>query len=83
MSETEVSLRFDDVFWNIVPIAIDCKDNGILVELQWGWTAGMSEEEIARLAEDSPQGCESVTTTLEMAKELRDKLDEIVKRYGG
>lgn len=81
MSEFEVELPFDSIFWNIVPVVRESKDDGTLVELQWGWTAGMSEEDLANVAEDAPTGYESVTTTLDMARELRDKLTKIIEEH--
>jgi hypothetical protein len=76
-----VELPFDSIWWKICPVVREDLGDGIAVELQWGWTAGMSEEELKNWADDAPTGYESVTTTLDMADELADKLKEIVKKY--
>jgi hypothetical protein len=79
---SEVPIHFDEIYWSIFPIIKKEPETGkTLIELQWGWTAGMSEAELKNIAEDAPTGYDKVTTTLEMAKELRDKLTEIIELY--
>lgn len=80
VGENEVLIPFDAVRWNIVPVVKEAED-AVLVELQWGWTAGMSEEDPKNVAEDAPTGYESVTTTVDMIDELIPKLMEIVDKY--
>jgi len=70
-----------NVFWKIDAIARKTEQNDVVVELQWGWTAGMSEEDLKNCADDAPQGYEYVKTTLEMAKQLRDDLNKIIEQY--
>lgn len=53
------------------------------IELEWGWTACMSEEDAENLADDAPTGKYGVTTTLGLAKMLRDQLNEIIARHEG
>lgn len=79
--EYSVPIGSGDIFWNLVPIARETKRDGVLVELQWGWTAGMSEEDMKDYADDAPKGYNSVVTNLEMAKILRDNLDKIISKY--
>lgn len=50
-----------------------------VIRLSWGWTAGMSDEEKAYIAEDSPKGEEYVYLSRELAIDLRDKLDNLLK----
>jgi hypothetical protein len=75
-----VEIPAESIRWYIQPLVREASD-GVLVELQWGWTAGMSEADLERLAEDSPRGYDSVTTTLRFAEELRDKLTEIIEQH--
>lgn len=77
---TNVEIDSGSIRWNIIPIVKDAADC-IEIELQWGWTAGMSEEDMKNYAEDAPSGYNSVTTTLDMAKELRDKLNIIIEQH--
>lgn len=78
---SEVEIPFDSIFWNIIPVVRESKEDGTLVELQWGWTAGMLEEDLSNLAEDSPTGYDSVITTIDMARGLRDKLSKIIEEH--
>jgi len=72
------------IFWKIYAKEIEhSKENGPatgepVIELEWGWTAGMSEELLKKYADDAPQGKDSVQTTLSMAIELRDELNKII-----
>ena len=48
-------------------------------ELSWGWTANMTDEEVAKLADDCPKGKGSVITGLSLLKELRDELNVLIE----
>lgn len=65
------------MYWNITPVVKE-NERDVVVELQWGWTAGMSEKDLENYADDAPRGWDSVSTTLDMAEELRDKLTLII-----
>lgn len=75
------------MFWNIFAKEVQLpKGEGPAggepaIELEWGWTAGISEQDMENHAEDAPTGKDSVFTTLSMAKELRRRLDEIITRH--
>ena len=47
------------------------------IELSWGWTP--FDETPDNWAEDAPMGCGRVTTTVEMARDLRDRLDTLIQ----
>ena len=73
----------NDIFWRI--LAVPCGKDGEnpIIELRWGWTASMTPEELADLADDVPVGHSSVKTTLDMAKMLRDDLDRLIGEMEG
>jgi len=77
------------MFWRIHAKKVDMPDGEEpvgdipVIELSWGWTAGMTSEELAELADDAPQGYESVLTTLDMLELLRDDLDGIIDGSDG
>jgi len=87
MEETHVPIHDEDVFWRIHAIEVEMsKDKrpaggGRVIQLEWGWTAGMSEEDRKNYAEDAPDWKYSVKTTIDMAKMLRDELDELINKY--
>lgn len=72
------------MFWRIFVKELDLPESecplhgGPVIELEWGWTGGMTEEEMEDLADDAPRGKDSVCTTLDSARELRDRLSEII-----
>jgi hypothetical protein len=76
-----VELKSSDMYWNIHAKEVDENPKDPVIILEWGWTAGMTEEQLANYAEDAPTGKEQVKTTLSMAKELRDQLDNIIKQH--
>lgn len=85
MNDFIVPIKFDDMFWKIHAELLQDDSQGAkhagnsnIIELSWGWTAGMTDEELKEYAEDAPHGKESVRTTLDMAKELRDDLTRII-----
>lgn len=75
------------MFWNIfakevqMPKGEEPTGGGPAIELTWGWSACLSDEEAENLSDDVPKGKDSVLTTLSMAKELRYRLDEIIARH--
>lgn len=78
----EVPIDPDSIFWKIYAIErSDLKEREPVIQLEWGWTAGMSDEDLKNIADDAPQGKGMVQTTLSMAKELRDDLDKIISKY--
>jgi hypothetical protein len=74
MDDKLVELDSQSIFWNIISIPKDDED-GKYIELQWGWTAGMSEEDLKNVAEDAPTGYDFVRILPDQAKDLRDQLD--------
>jgi len=56
-----IIVDFSDIAWN-VHVRHDPTDEFEDCDyiLEWGWTAGMSEEDIKNLADDAPSGCEKV-----------------------
>lgn len=73
-----VSCKPDDIYWRIRVLPKGSDGRNQVIELQWGWSAGMTEEERANIAEDAPDGCQSVKTTLDMAIMLRDDLNKVI-----
>lgn len=69
----------DDIFWYVNPFFVDGGDDGSLVQLQWGWTAGMTEKDFENLADDAPKGLGAVTMTFNAAVDLRDKLNLLIE----
>lgn len=78
-SQFQVEIPAESIYWKIHTVPV-IRGKEKLVRLEWGWTAGMTEEEIKNdYAEDAPTGSASVVTNLELAKELRDDLDRVIK----
>lgn len=69
------------ILWDVYPIVHPTEKEGVLVELQYGWTSGMTDEEKSNIAEDAPNECASVLTSLDQLVILRDKLNIIIERY--
>lgn len=69
----------EDIFWCVRPFFVDGDEDGSLVQLQWGWTAGMTEKDFENLADDAPRGLGAVTMTFNDAIELRDKLTTLIE----
>lgn len=69
----------DDIFWCVTPYFVDGGNDGSLVQLQWGWTAGMTEKDFENLADDSPRGLGAVTMSFDDAVDLRDKLTVLIE----
>jgi len=78
----EVEIKPESIYWDIYAKELDnTQEEEPVIILEWGWTAGMTEAELANYAEDAPMGRSEVRTTLTMAKELRDQLDNIINKY--
>lgn len=71
---TEVPINDDDILWNIHAYS----EPGNIIRLEWGWTAGMSDDEIADIADDAPNWKDTVKITMENARALRDKLNKLL-----
>lgn len=75
------------MFWNIFAKEVQLPEGRRpasgepVIELEWGWTAGMTKKDMENYADDAPVGKDSVFTTVGMAKELRDRLDEIIAKH--
>lgn len=71
------------ICWDIqcepVKIENDSSDNQY-IELSWGWTAGMSEEQIKELADDCPTGHDSVVITRRIAEDLIENLQNLLDK---
>ena len=50
-----------------------------VVQVEWGWTAGMSDEELANIADDAPDWKYMVRTTLDSAEEFHKELGELIQ----
>ncbi len=79
MSDNLVEIGSQSIFWNIELVAKEDAADGKYAELQWGWLAGMSEEELKNVAEDARSSrwkvVDFVRILPDQAKELRDKID--------
>lgn len=73
--------KLNSIRWSIEPIVHEKLDEGIIIELQWGWTAGMTEEDLKNWADDAPTGYDYMITNLDLVEELRDKLNVIIDKY--
>lgn len=69
MNEEGIVLLTEDIRWDINVNVINNNDENV-IELAWGWTAGWTEEEIATLADDSPQGHNAVLIDRNQALDL-------------
>lgn len=74
-----IKIDFNDILWNVLvkPKRTDFEEK--LVVLEWGWTAGMTKEELENLAEDSPKGHDFVTMDISQAKDLLVRLETVIK----
>ena len=78
----EVPIDSSDIFWKIYVVErSDLDGREPVIQLEWGWTAGMSDEQMQRRADDAPKGKGFVRTTLSMARELRDDLSKIIDQH--
>ena len=76
---------FNDIFWNIIVENTGQKngkkeDSEPIIQLKWGWTASLTDEEIKELSEsnDNPTGFNSVKILKSQAMILRDDLDDMI-----
>lgn len=78
-----IKIPFDGIYWNIQAYPKrEEKTNKPLIRLEWGWSAGMDDEQRMKSAEaGNPVGYNTVTTTPEMAKMLIWQLEKIIKDF--
>jgi len=83
-----ISINDDDMFWQVraiedknVPKDKQPVGGGVVINLEWGWAAGMSNEDRKKLTDDSPLHRYSVKTTIDMAENLRNELNSILSRH--
>jgi hypothetical protein len=73
-----VPIKFDDIFWEVHVVKTNRKNfNEPIVELQWGWSAGMTEEERQNIDKDSPNGYKSLPITLSAAIRLANEINNL------
>jgi hypothetical protein len=77
-----VKIKFNSIYWNLQAIEDEEEKTGKkLVRLEWGWGAGLTDEERIEAEEDnSPAGYETVTTTLDGAAMLVVELMKIIEK---
>jgi len=82
MEDNFVKIEFDSIYWNLQAIEDEEPETGKkLIRFEWGWGAGMSDEERIDAAEDNvPTGYEKVTTTLDGAALLVVELVKILEK---
>ncbi len=68
--EHEVPIPPDAILWKVIPKRIDDPDDGTYFLLEWGWTAGMTDEQVSKLAPDYPRGKGSVKVPWDCMDEL-------------
>jgi hypothetical protein len=77
-----IPIKFDDIFWEVQVVKTDRKNRDEpIVELQWGWSAGMTDEECKSMDEDSPSGYKSLPITLSAAKKLAEKINILIENF--
>lgn len=75
-----IPIRSSDVLW-VIHVREGATDRHVpTVVLEWGWSAGLSEEELAQVAHGAPRGKATVRTTLEMAKAMHAELGQLIER---
>ena len=83
-----VRIGFNDIYWEIEVKKtgkvefenVDYRDPDPIIELAWGWGAGMTKEEIKEAAGDCPVEYESIKILLSAAISLRDKLNVLIEQ---
>ena len=79
-----INFNSNDMFWNISVVDTGkLNGNEPILELQWGWTAGLEPDLIKEIesCEDNPTGYESVKILLTQAQSLRDDLDKMICKW--
>jgi len=72
-----VRIEFDDIAWRMHTKEVWVKgEKDPFIELSWGWTAGMTEEQINKTADDSPRGHCQVLIAKEFVVELAEQLNK-------
>jgi len=75
--ECKVEIKSSDILWRVFVSKSEQVEYGYpLVELSWGWTAGMTKQEVEELDDDVPSGHHTLQLQLKDAIELRDRLTE-------
>jgi hypothetical protein len=72
-----VVLEEDDIRWNIHSSVVENGGEKV-IELSWGWTAGMTEEQISRLDESEQITSNKVLINQLQALELMADLSKLV-----
>ena len=78
-----VKIDFNSIYWNLQAIEDEEASTGKkLIRLEWGWGAGLTDEERIEAEEDNcPAGYETVTTTLNGACMLVVELMKIIEKH--
>lgn len=79
---TDLPICSSSIFWDVRTQIVE-NDGERVVELSWGWTAGMTESEIANLADDSPKGHDFVLMTRGQALDLIARLASTLTGFDG
>jgi hypothetical protein len=89
-SKTQIPINDAEMYWDLHPVEVtDIPDgrepvgNDKVVAIEWGWSAGMTDDELTQIAEDAPSWKYSVKTTLPMAEEFYNRLGELIKKMKG
>ncbi len=78
---TIVVIHDEDMLWCIHTKLTDRTEYGQpVIELSWGWTAGMTEEEISQLGDDVPKGHHTLSVMLSEAIRVRDELTKLIEK---
>jgi len=82
MEDNIVEIKFDSIYWNLQAIEDEEEKTGKkLIRLEWGWGAGLTDQERIEAEEDDvPAGYETVTTTLNGAAMLVVELVKILEK---
>lgn len=78
----KIKIKFNDIYWNVFPIEIlEPNTNKRLVRLEWGWGAGMTDEERIQCEKNNvPAGFKSVTMNMDGVAMLFNNLLEILQK---
>jgi len=83
ISQYHVPIDDNSIYWMLKARKIEQPCGDKVVQVEWGWSAGMSDEELANTAEGSPNWKYSVRTTLDMAEEFYKELGDLIARMKG